>query len=92
MSVRGLSDGWAHRYGHPLYLSETFVDLSRIAGTCYRAANWCVGQTQGHANRANRYHRHGQVKGIYLYPLYSNFRPSHLVPDIRIDLLSNLAQ
>jgi Druantia protein DruA len=46
LSVWRLSDGWTHRYGHPLYLAETFVDLSRVAGTCYRAANWyCVGQT-----------------------------------------------
>jgi hypothetical protein len=58
-----------------VYLAETFVDLSRFAGTCYRAANWClVGETQGHAKRGNAYHHHGVVKGIYLYPLTRNWR------------------
>lgn len=75
LSVRGLSGGWEQRYGHPVYLAETFVDLSRFAGICYRAANWvCVGQTQGHAKRGNAYHRHGVVKGIYLYPLDRRWR------------------
>ena len=70
LSLRGLAGCWEQRYGHRVCLAETFVDLSRFAGTCYRAANWvCVGQTQGHAKRGNTYHRHGVVKGIYLYPL-----------------------
>ena len=75
LSVRGLPGNWQQRYGHPVVLAETFVDLSRFAGTCYRAANWlCVGQTQGHAKRGNAYHRHGVVKGIYLYPLARHWR------------------
>jgi len=54
MSVRGLSRAWQARYGHPVVLAETFVDLSRFAGTCYRAANWhYLGSTQGHAKRGN---------------------------------------
>lgn len=75
LSVRGLPRCWEQRYGHRVYLAETFVDLSRFAGTCYRAANWvCVGETQGHAKRGNAYHRHGVVKGIYLYPLDRHWR------------------
>lgn len=75
LSVRGLSGCWQARYGHPVYLAETFVDVSRFAGTCYRAANWSlVGTTQGHAKRGNAYHRHGAVKGIYLYPLQRHWR------------------
>ena len=70
LSVRGLAGCWEERYGYRVVLAETFVDLSRFAGTGYRAANWlCVGQTQGHAKRGNAYHRHGVVKGIYLYSL-----------------------
>jgi len=70
LSVRALPRCWEQRYGHRVYLAETFVDLSRFAGTCYRAANWLgVGHTQGHAKRGNAYHRHGVVKAIYLYPL-----------------------
>ena len=51
-------------------LVETFVDPSRFAGTCYRAANWLrVGQTVA---RPTAY-PNGKVaegpKDIYLYPL-----------------------
>jgi len=75
LSVRGLAHVWRQRYGHPVVLAETFVDCARFAGTCYRAANWiCVGETQGHAKRGNTYHRHGRVKGIYLYPLSRRWR------------------
>lgn len=75
MSVRGLSSAWAARYGHPVVLAETFVDITRFKGTCYRAANWCyIGTTQGHAKRGNAYHRHGIPKALYLYPLQRSFR------------------
>jgi hypothetical protein len=43
LSVRALPGGFEQRYGHRVYLAETFVDLSRFAGTCYRAANWLWG-------------------------------------------------
>ena len=75
LSVRGLAQCWQQRYGHRVVLAETFVDRARFAGTCYRAANWTwVGDTQGHAKRGNAYHRHGVVKGIYLYPLDRHWR------------------
>ncbi len=75
LSARGLSACWPQRYGHAVYLAETFVDSARFAGTCYRAANWqCVGQTQGSAKRGHVYHRHGIIKSIYLYPLTRHWR------------------
>jgi len=75
MSVRGLSRSWEARCGHPVVLAETFVDLSRFKGTCYRAANWrYLGTTQGHAKRGNAYQRHGVAKALYLYPLQRAFR------------------
>ena len=78
-SARGLSAGWQARYGHPVVLAETFVDSSRFAGTCYRAANWhCLGQTRGHAKRGNAYHRHAQPKALWLYPLKRHWR-AHLL-------------
>jgi len=46
--TRRLSADWQRKYGHPLWLLETFVERDRFAGTCYQAANWVrVGQTQG---------------------------------------------
>jgi hypothetical protein len=75
MSARSLSQSWQRRYGHDLVLAETFVDSTRFAGTCYRAANWQrVGQTKGHAKRGHVYEPHGLVKDIYLYPLRRNWR------------------
>lgn len=75
LSLKRLCADWQKIYGHPIYLAETFVDISRFQGTCYRAANWlCVGQTKGSAKKGNTYRYHGQPKAIYLYPLHRYFR------------------
>jgi hypothetical protein len=75
LSIRRLRADWEKTYAHPVYLAETFVDISRFGGTCYRAANWlCVGQTKGSAKKGNAYRYHGQPKAIYLYPLHRHFR------------------
>ena len=75
LNLRRLSADWQRIYGHPIYLAETFVDISRFEGTCYRAANWVfVGQSKGSAKKGNAYRYHGQPKAIYLYPLHRHFR------------------
>lgn len=75
LNLKRLSADWQRIYGHPVYLAETFVDLSRFEGTCYRAANWVfVGQTKGSAKKGNDYLYHGQPKAICLYPLHRHFR------------------
>jgi len=74
LSLKRLPMDWQRAYDHPVCLAETFVDLSRFEGTCYRAANWqYVGQTKGSAKRGNQYRFHGQPKAIYLYPLKRHF-------------------
>ena len=81
LSARCLSAAWQARYGHPVVLAETFVDLGRFQGTCYRAANWqYLGTTRGHAKRGNAYHRHGGVKALYVYPLDQHFRETLTAP------------
>jgi hypothetical protein len=56
LSIRRLRADWEKTYGHPVYLAETFVDITRFHGTCYRAANWIeVGTTSGSAKRGNSY-------------------------------------
>ena len=80
-AVRRLSADWQLKYGHPIYLLESFVDRSRFLGTGYRAANWqLVGQTRGRG-RQGRDHQHltATVKDIYLYPLHHRFRQKLLV-------------
>jgi hypothetical protein len=75
LSLRRLRDDWENTYAHPVYLAETFVDIARFHGTCYKAANWiCVGHTRGSAKRGNSYRYHGRPKAIYLYPLHPHFR------------------
>lgn len=68
-NLRRLSADWQAAYGHPVLLAETFVDLSRFQGTCYRASNWvCVGQTKGWSRHGKSYEEHGQPKAVFLYP------------------------
>jgi hypothetical protein len=74
-SARVLSRDWLSFYGQPLYLLESFVDRSRFAGTCYKAANWIhVGQTRGCAKKNNRFYHHGKTKDVYVLPLVDDFR------------------
>ena len=72
---RRISDDWMDRYGHPLYLLETFVEQTRFKGTCYRAANWCcVGQTQGRSRNDRHNELSVPIKSVYLYPLVRHYR------------------
>lgn len=71
---RRLSEDWQEKYGHPIYLLETFVDRSRHRGTCYQAAGWIhVGQTTGRTRNGGNYARTTK-KDVYLYPLTTHFR------------------
>lgn len=70
LNLRRLSEDWQKRYGHPILLAETFIDASRFAGTCYRAAGWiALGETRGFAKRRQGYIEHGQPKIIFVRPL-----------------------
>ena len=40
LSLRRLSADFQAVHGYPALLAEAFVDVSRFAGTCYRASNW----------------------------------------------------
>jgi hypothetical protein len=68
--MRRISDDWDLRYGHKLLAVETYVDTSRFAGTCYRAANWKkVGSTTGRGRVGGHNHAVLPQKDIYLYIL-----------------------
>jgi len=72
-----LSRDWQAKYGHPIYLLETFVQRDRFDATAYQAAHWrCVGQTQGRTrqDRADGAHQQVPLKDVYLYPLHPDFR------------------
>jgi hypothetical protein len=75
MAARQLPQDWRQRYGYRPVLLETFVEIPRFAGTCYKAANWlCVGKTQGRG-KLDTAHAHAvPVKTVWVYPLSPRFR------------------
>jgi hypothetical protein len=69
-NLRRLSRDWQAAYGHPVLLAETFVDLARFRGSCYRAANWLfLGQTGGDVRLADGTRVRGRPKEVCVYPL-----------------------
>src|SRR5665647_478352 len=72
---RRISTDWQEKYGHPVYLLETFVEQNRFKGTCYKAANWInVGETTGRGRNDRYTSLHVPIKDIYLFPLSTTFR------------------
>jgi len=68
--ARRIGEDWAMKYGHGLDWLESFVERSRFAGTCYRAANWqWVGQTTGRSRQDPNHQFEVPIKDIYLYHL-----------------------
>ena len=66
LTVR-LSADWQQKYGHPIYLVESFVEEPRFAGTCYRAAGWVrVGRTTGRTRNDDGLRPRTARKAIYL--------------------------
>lgn len=48
LAAQALPGQWEERFGIRPMLLETFVDVERYAGTCYKAAGWIeVGETSG---------------------------------------------
>lgn len=73
--LRRLAADWQAKYGHSIYLVETFVERERFQGTCYRAANFQrVGQTQGRSRQDRMRTIRVPIKDVYLYPLTPRFR------------------
>jgi len=73
--VRRLSADWQQLYRHPIYFVETFVDPTRHAGSCYRAANWILlGETFGRGHRCPTSRPNRPVKQVLGYPLVKRFR------------------
>lgn len=74
-NLRRLKRDYEEVYGHSVYLAETFVDLRRYKGICYRAANFIyLGETRGFSRRGKRYYNNGRPKGVFVYPLVRDIR------------------
>ena len=72
---RVLAADWQRLYQHPVYFLETFVDLERFQGTCYRAANWIyLGRTTGRGKDDQTHRPNRSLKAVFGYPLCRDFR------------------
>jgi hypothetical protein len=77
--ARRISADWQQLYQHPIWLLESFVDVERFKGTCYRAANWqCLGRSLGHGTKSTSKQKNTSIKELWIYPLSRNFR-QHLL-------------
>ena len=73
--LRRLPCDWKRRYGMDIAMVETFVDTTRYAGTCYKAANWRkIGQTKGRSRQDRDRKLKVSVKDVFAYPLRGDFR------------------
>lgn len=71
LNLKRLSKDWEKTYGHPVLVAETFVDIRRFHGTCYKAANWIyLGKTKGFGKSSGCYFHHGQKKALFVRPLH----------------------
>jgi hypothetical protein len=76
-----LSADWQVRYGHPVWLVETFVELDRFAGTAYKAAGWLeLGQTTGRTRQDRRRTIQTSRKSVWVRPLHPAFRQPLTAP------------
>ena len=79
--ARRISADWQELYHHPVHLLESFVDIQRFKGTCYRAANWtCVGRSAGRGTKSKAQAK-ASIKELWVYPLHKDFRQKLLSND-----------
>jgi hypothetical protein len=75
LALARLAGDWQHRYGHRVWLVETFVEAARFRGTAYQAAGWLpVGQTTGRSRQDRRRQLQVPIKRIWLKALHPHFR------------------
>ena len=66
---------WRERYGYEPVLLESFVDLARGQGGCYRAANWQgIGISAGRGRQDRQHQAQAGRKVVWVYPLQKDFR------------------
>jgi hypothetical protein len=81
LATRRLSADWQTRYGHPVWLVETFVELDRFAGTAYKAAGWLqLGQTTGRTRQDRQRTLQTPRKSVWVRVLHPHFRQRLTAP------------
>ena len=75
MAKNRVAEDWQNRYGYRPVLMETFVEVPRFTGTCYRAANWLyLGETKGRGKLDVKHQAKLPTKAVMVCPLVKNFR------------------
>jgi hypothetical protein len=74
LALKALPDHWHTLYGYRPLLAETFTDIERYAGTCYKATNWeALGQTKGFGRHgADFFIKHERPKLAWIKSLNRN--------------------
>ncbi len=74
LNLARLSPDWQAKYGHPIVLVESFVDLEWFRGTAYKASGWQrVGTTAGFKRVAQDfYEAHERPKQLFVKELVRN--------------------
>ena len=78
LCAQRLSADWQARYGHPVWLAESFVDTQLFRGTAYKASGWTeLGPTQGYGRCGQDYYvKHDRPKALFVKELKRKARRS----------------
>lgn len=88
---------WQARYGHPVWVVESFVDTQLFRGTAYKASGWVeLGSTQGYGRSNQDYYvKHDRPKALFVKELKNRARRSlcaeHLPPALASVVESKVA-
>jgi hypothetical protein len=83
LSAKSLGDQWEERHGYRPLLAETFVDVERFAGTCYRAAGWQeLGLTEGNRRSADYYVPNERPKQLWVKALVGDAKKRLCAPEV----------
>ncbi len=71
LAVRNLPGQWQRRFGYRPVLAESFTDIEKFHGTCYKASGWePVGQSAGYSrHRADFFVPNDRPKRLWLKEL-----------------------
>lgn len=73
--AKKMREDWFRVYNYYPALLESFVEVNRFKGTCYRASNWeSVGLTKGRRRQDREKLKELSLKEIFLLPLVKEWR------------------
>ena len=75
LAAEQIQGDWLEQYGYAPVLLESFVDLARGSGDCYRAAHWhAIGLSAGRGRQDREHQAQVGQKVLWVYPLQKDFR------------------